>query len=66
MPSEIIGMNIVSALQPQNRQRYFHETRYKYKPLLDDVQRIRPVTSPAIFVGLRSFEFFLMKILSTL
>ena len=26
--SEIISMKVVSALQPQNRQRYFHETRY--------------------------------------
>ena len=63
-PSEIINMKIVLVLKSQNRQRYIHETRYKYKPLPDDVHRIRTVTPSAIFVELCPFEIFVMKILS--
>ena len=63
---EIIRMKIESALQLKNRQRYFHETEYKYKLVSDNVQRTRTVTPSIIFVKLCPFEIFQMKTLSTL
>ena len=61
-PSEIINMKILSALQLNNRQRYFHETWDKKKPLSDDVQRIKTVTPFMIFAELYPFEIVLGQI----
>ena len=57
-------MKIVSTLQLQNRQRYFHEHGYKNELVSDIVQRTRTVTPHTVFVKICPFEMFLMKILS--
>ena len=56
--------NCVRSITLKPSQRYFHETLYKYKALLDSVQRTRAVTPPTFFTTLCLFENFEMESVS--